>query len=127
MRVWYLGDSALAGVVQGLSDDIVDLSTPGASGDHTRIEQCYDRRLLAHEAESLAVIFVNEPDYDSEVIISLLLDRLIGASPIVLMVYPENAGAAHGMLHHYEGDRFKLVPLDSLDPSVAATRLQAVL
>lgn len=125
MKLWYLGDSILssqiAQVATDLGMELVDSSIENATMEQVWTEQVHESTFRAkNKPDCIAILFVNNPDYDAEVIIQVLLQRITTASKIVLAVYPADAKAIEGMTAHWSGDRFKTVQLTSLDNVVQA-------
>lgn len=119
MKIWYLGDAQLSSQLQSvaaaLNLELVDSSVPSATMEHVWTKQVHEKLFRVRKKDDcFAILFVNNPDYDSEVLIHMLLHRITEASKIILVVHPSNAKAAEGMTAHWEGERFILIALDDL-------------
>lgn|SRR5574338_56021 len=120
MKLWYLGDSVLSpSILQAANNkglELIDSSSSNASMEEVWTGQIHEKEFRKHRNELCkVVIFINDPNYDSEVIINNVLERVDKNSTIILIVYPVDAKASEGMLAHFEGENFLLVRLNSLD------------
>lgn len=121
-KIWYLGDSILAPSLQQLAIarnvELIDSSVPNASMEEVWVVQSHENKIDFRQTYDV-IIFVNSTDYDAEVLIRQVLNR-IEPNRIVLIVYPANSNVAEGMEAHWQGDKFKTVKVDSLENITAA-------
>lgn len=119
MKLWYLGDSILRSQLQDVANalnlELVDSSAPAAPMEDVWTRQVHEPLMRGRDKPNChAVLFVDSSSYDSECLISQILQRAPNIQKVVLIVSPKDAIAGEGMTAHWSDDNFILIGVDDL-------------
>lgn len=99
--IWFLGDSAIEAAVRDFAGDqeVFVSAHPNAVDAEIWVEQVHHARGKRWQPPVTAVIYLNSHEYDSELTIMTVADRIPKGSKIILVMLPDSPKVLEGTDH----------------------------